>query len=183
MARKTDNKYTEKQEVYCRKFLELLNQRHAYIEAYGRGAKTDASVDRKASELHNLPKIQRRINELKAERNKRMDIDADYVLRRLVEIDQMDVADIMNDDMSLKSVSEWPKVWRQYLSGFDVAEMFSDGGVVGVLKKIKWPDKIKNLELLGKHVDVRAFSERREVSMTLSDDFEEVMNAKDDDAE
>ncbi|STU63700.1 Uncharacterised protein [Klebsiella pneumoniae subsp. ozaenae] len=26
-----------------------------------------------------------------------------------------------------------------------------------ILKKIKWPDKVKNLELIGKHVDVNAF--------------------------
>ena len=31
-----------------------------------------------------------------------------------------------------------------------------------ILKKIKWPDKVKNLELIGKHVDVNAFRERLE---------------------
>ena len=29
-----------------------------------------------------------------------------------------------------------------------------------MLKKIKWPDKLKNLELLGKHVNVQAFKEQ-----------------------
>ena len=88
-------------------------------------------------------------------RASRTEIDADYVLRRMVEIDQMDVLDIMSDDMQLKPVSQWPKVWRQYLSGFDLAEMFEGRGddreMVGLLKKIKWPDKVKNLELLGRH--------------------------------
>ncbi|UQO04941.1 hypothetical protein L0Z13_11325 [Burkholderia multivorans] len=32
--------------------------------------------------------------------------------------------DILTDDMALKPVSEWPKAWRQYMSGFDLAEMF-----------------------------------------------------------
>ncbi len=35
-------------------------------------------------------------------------------------------------------------------------------------KKIKWPDKVKNLELIGKHVDVNAFKERPEVSGTVT---------------
>lgn len=43
----------------------------------------------------------------------------------------------------------------------------------GLLKKIKWPDKIKNLELLGKHVTVQAFREQvkteHDVVGTLSD--------------
>lgn len=55
------------------------------------------------------PVIQNRIAELKAKRNKDVGIDADYVLRRLVEIDQMDVLDILNDDGSLKQISLWPK--------------------------------------------------------------------------
>jgi phage terminase small subunit len=33
---------------------------------------------------------------------------------------------------------------------------------IGVLKKIKWPDKIRNLEMLGKHVSVNAFKEHHE---------------------
>ncbi|GAB3287837.1 terminase small subunit [Parahaliea aestuarii] len=31
--------------------------------------------------------------------------------------------------------------------------------MTGLLKKIKWPDKLRNLELLGKHVAVGAFRE------------------------
>lgn len=41
------------------------------------------------------------------ERNKRMRVSADYVLMRLVEIDQMDVIDILNDDGSLKPIREY----------------------------------------------------------------------------
>jgi phage terminase small subunit len=84
----------------------------------------------------------------------------------------MDVLDIMDDKMNLKAVKEWPKVWRQYLSGFEVAEMFEGRGeerdMVGILKKIKWPDKVKNLELLGKHVGVQAFKDRVEHSGDLN---------------
>lgn len=117
-------------------------------------------------------RIQKRIAELMEERNKRTRVSADYVLLRLVEIDQMDVIDILNDDMSIKPVSEWPRVWRQYLTGFELADMFEGRGdekeLVGILKKIKWPDKVKNLELIGKHVDVMAFKERLEVSGTVT---------------
>ena len=126
----------------------------------------------KASVMMRDERIQKRIAELMEERNKRLRVSADYVLLRLVEIDQMDVIDILNDDMSIKPVSEWPKVWRQYLTGFELADMFEGRGdekeLVGILKKIKWPDKVKNLELIGKHVDVNAFKERLEVSGTVT---------------
>ena len=106
------------------------------------------------------------ITEAMAKRSDRVEVDAAYVVERLVEIDKMDVLDILTDDMALKPVSEWPRVWRQYLSGFDLAEMFEGTGdareMVGIMKKIKWPDKVKNLELLGRHFGI--FNDKLELS-------------------
>lgn len=93
-------------------------------------------------------------------------VDAEYVLRRLVEIDRMDVADILKDDGSFKPLSEWPMVWRNFINGIDIVELFEGRGdkheQIGVLKKIKWPDKVRNLEMLGKHVNVNAFKKHHE---------------------
>lgn len=153
-------KLTDKQELFAREYLKDLNATQAAIRA-GYSEKT-AQVQ--SSRLLSNAMVQDRIAELKGERNEEVGIDAAYVLRRLVEIDQMDVLDIMTDDMSIKPVSQWPTSWRRYLIGFDLAEMFDGRGeereMVGILKKIKWPDKVKNLELLGKHVDVQAFKEQ-----------------------
>ena len=160
---------TAMQEAYCQSYIKTPeNQTQAAINA-GFSPNTAAV---KASVMMRDERIQKRIAELMEERNKRMRVSADYVLMRLVEIDQMDVLDILNDDMSIKPVSDWPKVWRQYLTGFELADMFEGRGdekeLVGILKKIKWPDKVKNLELIGKHVDVNAFKERLEVSGTVT---------------
>lgn len=160
---------TAMQEAYAQEYTKCPeNQTQAAINA-GFSPNTAAV---KASVMMRDERIQKRIAELMEERNKRLRVSADYVLLHLVEIDQMDVIDILNDDMSIKPVSEWPKVWRQYLTGFELADMFEGRGdekeLVGILKKIKWPDKVKNLELIGKHVDVNAFKERLEVSGTVT---------------
>lgn len=160
---------TAMQEAYAQEYTKCPeNQTQAAINA---GFSPNAAAV-KASVMMRDERIQKRIAELMEERNKRLRVSADYVLLRLVEIDQMDVIDILNDDMSIKPVSEWPKVWRQYLTGFELADMFEGRGdekeLVGILKKIKWPDKVKNLELIGKHVDVNAFKERLEVSGTVT---------------
>lgn len=159
---------TPKQQAFVREYLIDLNATQAAIRA-GYSAKT---ADRIGPELLGKTCVATAINAELEKRAARTKIDADYVLHRLAEIDRMDVLDIMGDDMSLKPVSEWPKVWRQYLSGFDVAEMFEGRGedreMVGILKKIKWPDKVKNLELLGKHVGVQAFKDRVEHSGEMS---------------
>lgn len=147
---------TDKQQMFCREYLIDLNATQAAIRA-GYSAKT---ANRTASENMSKPDVQSRIAELKAQRNDLVGINATYVLNRLVEIDQMDVLDILTSNGELKSVAEWPKVWRTTLSGLEVMEMASEGNTAALLKKIKWPDKVKNLELLGKHISVQAFKEQ-----------------------
>lgn len=155
-------------EAYCQEYIKIPeNQTQAAINA-GYSHKTAAKF---ASQNMRDERVKKRIAELMEERNKRMRVSADYVLMRLVEIDQMDVLDILNDDGSLKPIREWPKIWRTTLSGFDLSSTImnmNEDSIETILKKIKWPDKVKNLELIGKHVDVNAFKERVEVSGTVT---------------
>ncbi|MDW4578473.1 terminase small subunit [Atlantibacter hermannii] len=156
------------QEAYCQEYIKTPeNQTQAAINA-GYSPKTAAKF---ASQNMRDERIQKRIAELMTERNKRLKVSADYVLNRLVEIDQMDVIDILNDDGGLKPISQWPKIWRTTLSGLDISTTitnFDETTLENMLKKIKWPDKVKNLELIGKHVDVNAFKDRVEVSGTVT---------------
>jgi phage terminase small subunit len=142
---------TPRQQRFVDEYLIDLNATQAAIRA-GYSAKTAHS---QGERLLRHVEVSAAIAAAKKARAERAEVDADYVLKRMIEIDQMDVLDIMDDDMAIKPVSEWPKVWRQYLSGFDLAEMFDGRGeqreMIGILKKIKWPDKVKNLELLGRH--------------------------------
>lgn len=161
---------TAMQEAYCQSYIKSPeNQSQAAIDA-GFSPNTAAV---KASVMMRDERIQKRIAELMEERNKRMRVSADYVLMRLVEIDQMDVIDILDDEGGLKPISQWPKVWRTSLSAMDINRIRMAGkddedDIESTLQKIKWPDKVKNLELIGKHVDVNAFKERLEVSGTVT---------------
>lgn len=147
-------KLTDKQELFAREYLKDLNATQAAIRA-GYSEKT---AKEQAARLLTNVNVQTFVAELKATRVEQTGIDAAYVLRRLVEIDQMDVLDILLSNGELKPIKDWPKTWRTTLSGMDVTEIAGD--TPSLLKKIKWPDKVKNLELLGKHVDVQAFKEQ-----------------------
>ncbi|HIC9159799.1 TPA: terminase small subunit [Salmonella enterica subsp. enterica serovar Nagoya] len=147
-------KLTDKQELFAREYLKDLNATQAAIRA-GYSEKT---ANEQASRLLANVNVQTFVAELKATRVEQIGIDAAYVLKRLVEIDQMDVLDILLANGELKPIKDWPKTWRTTLSGMDVTEIAGD--TPSLLKKIKWPDKVKNLELLGKHVDVQAFKEQ-----------------------
>ena len=85
----------------------------------------------------------------------------------------MDVLDILDDEGGLKPISQWPKVWRTSLSAMDInrirmAGKDGDDDIESTLQKVKWPDKVKNLELIGKHVDVNAFKEIHEHNVNVS---------------
>lgn len=161
---------TAMQEAYCQSYIKSPeNQTQAAIDA----GFSQNTAHVKASVMMRDERIQKRIAELMEERNKRNRVSADYVLLRLVEIDQMDVIDILDDEGGLKPVSQWPKVWRTSISAMDInrirmAMKEGDEDIESTLQKVKWPDKVKNLELIGKHVDVNAFKERLEVSGTVT---------------
>ena len=161
---------TVMQEAYAQEYVKCPeNQTQAAINA----GFSPKSAHVKASTMMRDERIQKRIAELMEERNKRLRVSADYVLLRLVEIDQMDVIDILDDEGGLKPISQWPKVWRTSISAVDInrirmAMKDDEGDIQSTLQKIKWPDKVKNLELIGKHVDVNAFKERMEVNVNVT---------------
>ena len=110
------------------------------------------------------PHVLAAINEALEARAERTKIDADWVLLRLQDEVTADLAEIYREDGSLKPIHEWPLIFRQGLvSGLDVDEEFEEGVKVGRVSKVKLSDRIKRLELIGKHVDVQAFSERKEI--------------------
>lgn len=151
---------TPKQQRFVEEYLIDLNATQAAIRAgYSEKTARDIGCENLAK-----PNIAKAIEEAQNKRQEQTQIDAAYVLKRLVEIDQMDVLDIMDDQMKIRPVNEWPKVWRQYVVNLENLEL-SDGE--GCFKKIKWPDKVKNLELLGRHVSVGAFKDKVEHSGKL----------------
>jgi phage terminase small subunit len=145
-------KLTSKQEVFCQEYLVDLNATQSAIRA-GYSIRT---AQRIGSENLSKPLIQERIERLKLERSNSVGLNAKYVLNRLVEIDKLDVIDILDDSGNMKAIRDWPKSWRTSISGLDIQDMLQ-ADTASVIQKIKWPDKSRNLELLGRHVDIKAW--------------------------
>ena len=126
------------------------------------------------SEILSNPKVTGFIDSVKEIVSDSVNIDAKWLLGRLKEIDELDVIDILNDDMSaFKKLSEWPKIWRTSISGLDIATISGGDDVEQTIKKLKWPDKVKNLEMIGRHVSVKAWDkeekkEDRDTSITIN---------------
>ncbi len=156
-------KLTKKQELFVSEYLIDLNATQAAIRA----GYSENTAKETGYENLTKPHIAEAISNAQNKRLEKNEVNADYVLKRLIEIDEMDVVDILDDSGHIKPITQWPKSWRRTISGLDIQELMM-GEVETVLRKIKWPDKVKNLELLGKHIDVQAFKEKREVEGELT---------------
>ena len=156
-----EKKLTLKHEMFCEEYLIDLNATQAAIRA-GYSKKT---AQRIGSENLSKPLIQHRIEELKTKRSDSVSLDAKYVLNRLIEIDSLDVIDILDDSGNMKAIRDWPKSWRTSISGLDIQDMLQ-ADTASVIQKIKWPDKLRNIELLGKHVDIQAFNDKATIENT-----------------
>lgn len=145
-------KLTAKQEMFCKEYLVDLNATQAAIRA-GYSKKTAGSV---GGENLQKPEIAARIQILFDTRAAKVELNAEWVLQQMKDIHDLDVADILDNVGNFKKVTEWPKPWRMYISGLDIQEMMS-GDTESITRKIKWPDKVKNLEMIGRHVSVKAW--------------------------
>lgn len=152
---------TAKQEAFCLEYLKDLNATQAAIRA----GYSENTAQEQSSRLLSNVMVSEKIAELKESRNKATEMNAQYVLNRLKEIDELDVLDILEDDLSsFKKLSLWPKAWRISISGIDMKRIVQSDGdnvIESVIEKIKWPDKTKNLEMIGRHVTVKAWEKEQ----------------------
>ncbi|WP_027859244.1 terminase small subunit [Marinobacterium jannaschii] len=158
--------WTDKRQQFCREYIVDFNGTQAAIRA----GFAEKSAVKQASELLQKSEISQRIAELIEERSERTGIDADWVLTRLQDIADADIADVLEDDGSLKPISQWPKIWRRMVTGLDISELFEGRGEdreqIGVMKKVKTIRSERLYEMIGKHVNVNAFKERVELDAT-----------------
>lgn len=164
-------KLSDKQERFCEEYLIDLNATQSAIRA----GYAEKSARTQGSRLLTNDDIQKRISQLQADRSHRVKVDADYVLRRLVDMAELDYADIFDDNFCIKPISEWSETWRKALNGIEVTELFQRKDkqkvLIGFIKSIKMPKREKLLELIAKHNQVNAFG-------TQVDDDEEVKAIK-----
>lgn len=156
---------TAKQQRFVGEFLLDLNGTQAAIRA----GYSQRSAQEQASQMLAHPEIKAAIDAAKLKRSEELEVDAAWVLARLVDECDADLADIYTDAGGLKPLDEWPEIWRRGLvAGVETEELFEGVGddrrQIGFVRKIKLSDRLRRLELIGKHVRVNAFQDQVAVS-------------------
>lgn len=163
-------KLTGKQELFCQEYLVDMDSKAAAYRAGYKGKQVSVTASKNLSKQ----KVIARIAELQADRLKRINFDADEMLRMLYADATADLADIYTETGALKPIHQWPIEWRRGLvAGVETQQDYAyEGGQKlpdGVTEKVRLADRTKIKELLGKHVNVQAFRDKVDNAHTFPD--------------
>ncbi|MBB3590719.1 phage terminase small subunit [Rhizobium sp. BK529] len=118
----------------------------------------------RAWRLLQKPAVVAAIETAKAERAERTKIDADWLLTRLAAEAEADLGDLYDENGDFKPIKDWPAIWRQGLvTDVEISALYEGTGKerrqVGHVKKVKFAERLRRLELIGKHIRINAFKE------------------------
>ncbi|MBI1179117.1 MAG: terminase small subunit [Alphaproteobacteria bacterium] len=158
-----------------------------FAQGLARGETADAAYQaagykpnrHNASRLKTNETILSRVAELQQEIAKRTVVDAAWLLDRLAAEVDADVAELYDEAGNLKAPKDWPPIFRKGLvAGLDIEEVREDGKTTATVRKIRLSDRVKRLELIGKHVAVQAFRDNvahtGDIKITISSDDAEL---------
>jgi phage terminase small subunit len=150
---------------------ELTNRQQTFVVCYlkhenGQKAAIEAGYARKsagveANRLLKHPKIRSEIIAAKKRVAERTEIDAAWLLNRLAELAEVDVLDLFDEGGDLRPLDDIPPRARRLISSIEVKALYAGSGQdrvqVGHVSKLKLLDRVKVLELIGRHIDIGAW--------------------------
>lgn len=145
-------KLTAKQQRFVEEYLIDLNATQAAIRA-GYSVKTAEQVGYQLLQKTSVSDyIQKRIKD----REKRTEITQDMVLQELAKLGFFDIRKLFGESGKPKDITSLDDVVAASVVGMDIMDLFEGNGedreFVGYVKKYKMADKIRALELIGRHL-------------------------------
>lgn len=165
-------KLTKKQQQFVEEYLIDLNATQAAIRA---GYST-TSARQIADENMSKPYIKEAIEKALAERSRRTGINADRIVQELAKIAFLNPTDVINmDEATVKG--EANRDDTAAIASVKVKKIPTDDGDI-TEREVKTYDKIKALELLGKHIGL--FSDKLKVEGAIPIVIEDDLGDEDD---
>lgn len=149
MSKKSQKKpLTDQQERFCLEYIVDLNATRAAIRA----EYSERSASELGYQLLQNPSVKARVDTLQKERAHRLQITADMVIESLLQIAKLDLSEAYSGSGALLPIKDMPDHVRRSIAGVDVYEDIVDGQKLGETVKVKISDRVKALELLGRHL-------------------------------
>lgn len=138
----------KKQKDFAQEYIKDFNA----VQAAIRAGYSTSTAHTYASKLLKRSEIQREISALMQALPQESGVTPAFVVKELARIAGFDPVNILSADGSIKELALWPDGDTRVIASVDVQEVKERGQVVGIVKKVRVWDKIKALELLGRHL-------------------------------
>jgi phage terminase small subunit len=139
---------------FCREYIRDDNATRSYMRAYPHCSYETAKAN--GSKLLTNTNVKARIEELRDARNKRLEISADKVLRRLEARASFNIADLYAPDGTFIPIHELDPDVAIGIKSIEIDEIYSGKGdqrtAIGITRKITCLDGKASDELLGKNL-------------------------------
>lgn len=150
-------KLTPRQERFCQEYAKSLHQTNAAIKA----GYSKESASEQASRLVRNPQVIKRLNQIIGQRTRRYEVSAERILKELARVAYSDITNYVTFNESGVRIKESSDLSPAQAAAIqEVSEVINQNGGT---TKFKLHDKVKALELLGKHL--KLFSDRVEHSI------------------
>jgi len=154
---------TRRHELFVAEYLTDLNATRAAIV----GGYSKKGAEQTGSVLLRNPKVSAEIEQKQQKRLGKLEITAKKTLAELAKIAFFDSRRMFEPDGRLKQIHELDDDTAAVVAAFEVVELAKGSGrPFGYSKKVKLADKLRALELLGKHL--KLFTEKIEHSGRLT---------------
>jgi phage terminase small subunit len=158
---------TVRQSRFVEAFLKNPNATEAAVAA-GYSRKTAYA---QGSRLLKNAEVARAIAEAQGRRAERVEVKADDILRELLRLATTDIGKAFNPETGqLLPLHEMPEEVRRSISGIEVETLWEGRDAnrrdIGTVHKVKFWDKVRGLELLGKHL--KLFTDKVQVEGNVS---------------
>ena len=149
------SKATQLNKTFAWEFVRTNSGMQAYLNATQQTAVTPkdrvrASV--KAQQMLSRPQVRKYLQTIRDEQR----IGVTEIVDELAQIIRFDVADMLNDDGTVKPINQMPETARKMIAGLEVSELWMGRGKnkeqYGVVKKIKFLSKMDAIEKAMKHL-------------------------------
>ena len=149
-----------RQQRFVSEYLLTLNATQSAVAA-GYSARTAKQM---GSRLLTRPNIKAALGRGQVAQLEREHVNAAWLLQRLVELAEVDIADIFTESGWMKPIREIPKAARRLISSIKVKRYLEGEGRDAApveVTEVRLLDRLRALENIGKHIAVGAFQPDR----------------------
>ena len=151
---------SEEEDLFCSAYVNCWNGTQAYHEAISPDCNHNSAASQ-ASVILRRPEIKARISELVEEKKANFELSGDILLHELMSIAFASVASVLNEEGEvdpLKLAAAPPDLKRA------LEQVETTSGPYGTKTKVKFHNKLKAIELLGKTRNLKLFVDSTEIT-------------------